>query len=133
MAIDICLAGATGWVGCSLVKAICGEQDLNLVGAVSRTHAGKRLDDVIMETSSDVSISGSVKEAFIQKCDVLVDYTKPDVVKSNVLEAIQNGIHVVIGTSGLSDEDFVQINEQAIKHQVGVLAAEQYSYNALPS
>lgn len=131
MAIDVCLAGATGWVGRSLVKAIDTEQDLNLVGAISRTHAGSRLGDVILETSSNVIITASVKEALIKKCDVLVDYTKPNVVKGNVLEAIENGIHVVIGTSGLTDEDFAEINEQAIKRQVGVLAAGNFAITAV--
>jgi len=131
MAIDVCLAGATGWVGQCLVKAVCAEKDLNLVGAVSRTHAGKRLDEVLLQTPSDLIISGSVKEALRNKCDVLVDYTKPNVVKSNVLEAIQNGTHIVIGTSGLTDEDFAQINEQAIVHQVGVLAAGNFAITAV--
>ena len=131
MAIDICLAGVTGWVGRCLVSAICAEKDLNLVGAVSRTYAGKKLSEVLVQTPLNLTISGSVKEALSNKCDVLVDYTKPDVVKSNVLEAIQNGTHVVIGTSGLIDEDFAQINEQAIKHQVGVLAAGNFAITAV--
>ncbi|WP_392533995.1 4-hydroxy-tetrahydrodipicolinate reductase [Nostoc sp. C117] len=131
MPIDVCLAGVTGWVGQCLVSAISTEKDLNLVGGVSRTYAGKRLNEVLMQTPLNLTISGSVKEALKNKCDVLVDYTKPNVVKSNVLEAIQNGIHVVIGTSGLTDEDFAQINEQAIKYQVGVLAAGNFAITAV--
>ncbi|MFN6536203.1 MAG: 4-hydroxy-tetrahydrodipicolinate reductase [Nostoc sp. EkiNYC01] len=131
MAINVCLAGATGWVGQSLVKAIDALEDLNLVGAVSRTHAGKKLSEVLTDISLDLTISSSVKEALRNQCNVLVDYTKPDVVKSNVLEAIQNGVHVVIGTSGLTDEDFVQIHEQAMKHQVGVLASGNFAITAV--
>lgn len=51
MTINVCIAGATGWVGRSLVPTICAEKDLNLVGAVSRTHAGKKLGEVLMHTS----------------------------------------------------------------------------------
>ncbi|WP_414583037.1 4-hydroxy-tetrahydrodipicolinate reductase [Scytonema sp. PCC 10023] len=131
MAINVCIAGATGWVGRSLVPAICAEKDLNLVGAVSRTHAGKKLSEVLTQTSPDLTISGSVKEALRNNTDVLVDYTKPNVVKTNVLEAIQNKTHVVIGTSGLTEEDFAQIHEQAIKYQVGVLAAGNFAITAV--
>jgi 4-hydroxy-tetrahydrodipicolinate reductase len=131
MTINVCIAGATGWVGRSLVPAVCAEQDLHLVGAVSRTHAGKKLGEVIQQTSLDLTISGSVKEALQNQCDVLVDYTKPNAVKSHVLEAIQTGAHVVIGTSGLTDEDFAQIHEQAIEHQVGVLAAGNFAITAV--
>jgi len=74
MAIDVCLAGATGWVGQSLVKAIGALEDLNLVGAVSRTHAGKKLSDVLTDTSLDLTISSSVKEALRNQCN---DYRIP--------------------------------------------------------
>lgn len=131
MTINICIAGATGWVGRSLVPAVCNEQGLNLVGAVSRTNAGKKLSEVIQYTSLDLTITSSVKEALQKKCDVLVDYTKPNVVKSHVIEAIQNKVHVVIGTSGLTDEDFAQIHELAIEHQVGVLAAGNFAITAV--
>jgi 4-hydroxy-tetrahydrodipicolinate reductase len=131
MPINVCVAGATGWVGRCLIPAICADQDMSLVGSVSRTHVGKRLGEVLMQTSVNLIISGSVKEALRNKPNVLVDYTKPDVVKTNVLEAIQNGTHVVIGTSGLTDEDFAEIHEQAIEHQVGVLAAGNFAITSV--
>jgi 4-hydroxy-tetrahydrodipicolinate reductase len=39
--VRVCLAGATGWAGSELARAIGG--DLELVSAVSRSHAGKKL------------------------------------------------------------------------------------------
>jgi 4-hydroxy-tetrahydrodipicolinate reductase len=106
--------------------------DLNLVGAVSRTHQGKRLGEVLNEPGLDLVISESVAEALeTTKVDVLVDYTRPDVVKANVLTAISRGVHVVIGTSGLSDKDFVEINQAAIQNRVGVIAAGNFALTAV--
>ena len=53
---------------------------------------------------------------------MLVDYTNADVVKANVLTAIGRGGHVVIGSSGLTDDDFEEINQTALKNNVGVIA-----------
>jgi 4-hydroxy-tetrahydrodipicolinate reductase len=110
MKLAICVAGATGWVGKPLCRAVSEAEDLSLVGAVSRAHKGQRLKDAIGDLNLDLTVSGSVREALIKPTDVLVDYTKADVVKANVMAAISKGVHVVIGSSGLTDEDFVEIN-----------------------
>ena len=36
MALKVCLAGATGWAGSELARAIAATSDLELVAAVSR-------------------------------------------------------------------------------------------------
>lgn len=105
---------------------VCKAPDMNLVGAVSRTYAGKNLKDMLDETRVNVFVSRSVPEALETPTDVLVDYTSPNVVKQNVLTAIRKGVHVVIGTSGLSDEDFVEINDAASEHKVGIIAAGNF-------
>ena len=85
MALRVCIAGASGWVGKPLCRAVAGADDLTLVGAVSRTHKGQDLKAVVGEISGDVIVSGSVAEALESPTDVLVDYTKADVVKANVM------------------------------------------------
>ena len=45
--------------------------------------------------------------------DVLVDYTSHDVVPSNTLRALERGVAVVIGTSGLTADDFAEIDAAA--------------------
>src|SRR4051794_25707011 len=106
MGLNVCIAGATGWVGKPLCLAVSAADDLSLVGAVSRSHKGRNLKDVFDNSNLDLTVSGSVAEALNTPTDVLVDYTKADVVKENVMTAISKGVHVVIGTSGLTDEDF---------------------------
>ncbi len=131
MSLKVCIAGATGWTGKPLSIEVSKADDLKLVGAVSRTHRGKNLKDVLDNPGLDVIVSGSVAEALHEPTDVLVDYTKPDIVKSNVMTAIERGVHVVIGTSGLTDEDFVEINEAATARGVGVIAAGNFAITAV--
>jgi 4-hydroxy-tetrahydrodipicolinate reductase len=131
MKLKICVAGATGWVGKPLCVAVSEADDLSLVGAVSRRHKGLNLKEVIGEMIPAVKISGSVAEALDTPTDVLVDYTKADAVKANVMTAIERGIHVVIGSSGLTEEDFVEINRAALAQGVGVLAAGNFAITAV--
>lgn len=131
MKLNVCVAGATGWVGKPLCVAVAEAEDLTLVGAVSRTHKGRRLKDAIGESDLDLIISSTVAEALDTPTDVLVDYTKADVVKANVMTAIHKGVHVVIGSSGLTDEDFIEINRAALDNQVGVIAAGNFAITAV--
>ncbi len=129
--LRICIAGATGWVGKPLSKAVAEAEDMTLVGAVSRTHQGHKLREVVADAESDLVISGSVVEALKTPTDVLVDYTKADVVKTNVLTAVGAAVHVVVGASGLNEEDFDEINQAALQHNVGVLAAGNFAITAV--
>jgi 4-hydroxy-tetrahydrodipicolinate reductase len=105
--------------------------DLSLVGAVSRSNEGHSLKDVFAVINLDLKISGSVAEALETPTDVMVDFTNADVVKANVMTAIRKGVHVVIGSSGLSDEDFVEIDQAALEHKVGVVAAGNFAITAV--
>ena len=131
MKLNVCIAGATGWVGRPLCVAVSEADDLRLVGAVSRTHQGRSLKDVFGDSNFDLTVSGSVAEALDVPTDVLVDYTKADVVKANVMTAIGKGVHVVIGSSGLTDEDFSEIRQAALEHKVGVIAAGNFAITAV--
>ena len=106
MTIRVSLGGATGWAGAALANAISVQPDMSLVAAVSRKRAGSQLSTVIPHFNGELAISGSVSEALKHSADVYFDYTHPDVVKDNVMMAIERGISVVVGTSGLSDQDY---------------------------
>jgi 4-hydroxy-tetrahydrodipicolinate reductase len=121
--IKVCVAGATGWVGQTLVPAIEAASDLELVGAISRSGAGQKLGRVVVRES--------VEEALAVPTDVLIDYTTPAAAKRNTLAAIDRRVHVVIGTSGLTDEDYAAIDAAARSRQVGVLAAGNFAISSV--
>lgn len=125
--IRVCLAGATGWAGSAVARAIAQSTDIELVSAVSRTHAGRTLGEVLTEPRLTCPVYATAKEALSQPCDVFFEFTKPDVAKSNVLTALQHGAHVVIGTSGLTDSDYAEIASAAGQHQRGALAVGNFA------
>ena len=131
MVTRVCLAGATGWAGSELARALANALDLTLVAAVSRTHAGRRLSDVLNDTRLAALVHASAGEALAQGCDVFVEYTKPDVAKANILAALEHGAHVVVGTSGLSDADYSDIDAAARKSDRGVLACGNFALTAV--
>jgi 4-hydroxy-tetrahydrodipicolinate reductase len=58
---------------------------------------------------------------------VFVEYTKPDTAKDNVLAALVRGAHVVVGTSGLTDDDFADLDVMARRQHRAVLACGNFA------
>jgi 4-hydroxy-tetrahydrodipicolinate reductase len=127
MTIKVCLAGATGWAGSELARGMAKTADLALVAAVSRTHAGRSLGDVLGEPRLACPVHASAAEALANRCDVFVEYTKPAGARANILAALESGAHVVVGTSGLADDDYAAIDDVARRQGRGVLACGNFA------
>jgi 4-hydroxy-tetrahydrodipicolinate reductase len=116
MTVRVCIAGITGWTGSAIAPAVADADDLELVGGVSR---------------SDPAHHSSVAEALTAApADVLVDFTHASAVKDNVMTALEHGANVVIGSSGLSADDFDAIEARARQTSLGVVAAGNFSLSA---
>ena len=130
MAIRVCVAGVSGRVGGALARAVEGEEDMVLAAAVSRSRAGQRVGEAVVGGSSAVAIAATVAQA-LGGCDVLVDYTSAVAVKGHVLAAIERGVHVVIGSSGLTDEEYDELDGRARGAGVGLFAAGNFAITAV--
>jgi 4-hydroxy-tetrahydrodipicolinate reductase len=120
--IRVTVAGVTGWVGKPLTQAIESAPDLQLAGAVARNAKGERIGELV--------ISGSVAEALKIPSDVFVDYTSAASVKENVIAALEANRHVVIGSSGLNEHDFAEIDAAASAVGAGVVAVGNFAVAA---
>jgi 4-hydroxy-tetrahydrodipicolinate reductase len=127
--LRVCIAGATGWTGRALVTAVLDAPDLALGSAVSRAAAGRDLGEALGGDVLGVPVHASVREA-LDGIDVLIDYTSATAVKANALAAIDAGVAVVIGSSGLTAADFGEIDAAARERSVGVVASGNFSLTA---
>jgi 4-hydroxy-tetrahydrodipicolinate reductase len=127
--LKVCIAGATGWTGRAIAQGVLEAPDLVLASAVSRSAAGRDLGTAIGGQPLDVPVYAGVDEA-LDGVDVLVDYTSATAVKANVVAAIDAGVAVVVGSSGLTAEDLREIDTRARERSVGVVASGNFSLTA---
>jgi 4-hydroxy-tetrahydrodipicolinate reductase len=125
--LRVILAGATGWAGAALARGIARTDDLELVAAVARRDAGKVLGGVVGESRLTTPIHATASAALAVPCEVFVEFTRPDGAKANIVAALEAGAHVVVGTSGLSDEDYAEIDRLARACGRGVLACGNFA------
>jgi 4-hydroxy-tetrahydrodipicolinate reductase len=127
--VAVCIAGATGWTGRALVGGVLDAPDMTLRSAVARSAAGRDLGEALGGAPLGVPVHAGVGAA-LDGVDVLIDYTSPSAVKPNTLAAIEAGVAVVIGTSGLTADEYAEIDAAARAGSVGVVASGNFSLTA---
>jgi 4-hydroxy-tetrahydrodipicolinate reductase len=110
--VPVGVLGARGRMGQQVCQAVVAAEDMDLVAAVD---AGDWL--------FSVSDGGA---------QVLVDFTHPDVVMDNIRFAVDQGIHAVVGTTGITDERLDTIRQWlADAPGLGVLVAPNFAIGAV--
>ena len=110
--INVAVLGARGRMGSEVVKAVEATDGLALVAALD-------LGDSLEQLKSSAA-------------HVVVDFTTPDSVMSNLEFLINNGINVVVGTTGFDDAKLATIKGWLTQNpSVGVLIAPNFAIGAV--
>ena len=103
--IRLCIVGATGRFGSTIIKEI--DRDFELVGAVASLNnkdAGKSLRSIGLRDSDTIlHPSSSIKEA-VEGADIVISVTNPVAELENVSMIAKAGKKLVIGTTGFTPE-----------------------------
>jgi len=112
MTIKVAVLGAKGRMGAETVKAINSTTDLSLV--------------------AQIDIGDSLEELKTSGAQVVVDFTHPDSVMKNLDFAINNGIHVVVGTTGFDEKKLDEVKTWLTKNSsVGAVIAPNFGLGAV--
>lgn len=120
----------TGWTGSLVTRRILGSSEFRLTGALARRSVGRDVGEALGLPPAGVAIAGALEDALRPPPDVLIDFTEPSSVKERILAALDRGVRVVVGTSGLTSADYDEIARRAEERQVGVIAAGNFSITA---
>ncbi len=87
-------------MGATVCEAVADDPDLELVAGVDPGAAGRRdaTDSIVIEVSTD-----TVDAAVV---DVAIDFTVAAAARDNIAWCAANGVHALVGTSGLDPDDF---------------------------
>jgi 4-hydroxy-tetrahydrodipicolinate reductase len=108
----IAVLGAKGRMGSTSVQAIEATDDLEVVAQVD-------IDDDL----------AAIADA---KAEVALDFTQPDAALDHVRWCVENGVHVVVGTSGFDDARIAEVRELVGESpEVGVLIVPNFSVGAV--
>ncbi|MBO4401847.1 MAG: 4-hydroxy-tetrahydrodipicolinate reductase [Selenomonadaceae bacterium] len=120
--IKVLVNGALGRMGRTVIAAVKADAELELVGAVD-IFSGE-VDGVKVETDLAAAL-----EKF--KPEVMVDFTRPDAVFSNVMLALSKKVSPVVGTTGLSEKNLAEIRAAAEENSTPAFVAPNFALGAV--
>lgn len=110
--INVAVLGAKGRMGAEVVKAVNGDPGMSLIASLD--------------------LGDSLNQLLGSGTHVVVDFTTPDSVMANLDFLINNGINVVVGTTGFDDKKLAIIDGLCTANpSVGVLIAPNFAIGAV--
>lgn len=124
----VCLIGL-GRTGMEIARILLDSRDMKLVGAICSEFSNKNGKDIgevlgLPETGAKVYTANHLKFVIEKlKPDVFVDFSNYKATMRNVKTITENGIGLVIGTTGFSKTDVMRMMVLAKKNNSGILYA----------
>ena len=115
--IKVAVCGALGRMGTEVCKAVEECEQTELVAKIDIAGAG-----------TYQSIEDAARVCDI---DVLVDFTQPKSIFENAKFCLNNGIKIVVGTTGLKDEEIEVLKNLSEEKNTGCLIAPNFSTGAV--
>ena len=114
--INIAVCGANGKMGQEVIKAVNSADDMTLVARID-------INNGQFATIKDAKDSVDI--------DILVDFTQPQSIYENALYCLNNNINIVIGTTGLTDNQIDELKNLSESTNTGCLIAPNFSTGAV--
>jgi len=127
--IRVIINGALGKTSREVTKAVDSEPGMKIVGATEKEVTQQYF--ALPETSELVPFSSDL-DSLLKKCqpDVVVDFTNAEASMASVRIALKRKVNMVIGTTGLSEENLAEIGELCQAYEVGAVVAPNFSLGA---
>ncbi len=115
--IKVAVCGALGKMGTEVVNAVIDCPQTELVAKI--------------DIAADDMYHSIEEAARVEDIDVLIDFTQPKSIYENALYCLNNGIKIVIGTTGLTDSQIEELRALSKEKNTGCLIAPNFSTGAV--
>ena len=110
--LRVAVSGFTGKMGKALIAKIHDKESFKVVGGIASSdniHLGKDLGEIANLAKTGVNLDCSFEN--IPKTDVIIDFSEPSFSLEAIKYSKENGIPIVIGTTGFEHEQLSSISE----------------------
>lgn len=125
-AIRVGVVGALGKMGQEVIKAVNSSKECELVCAIDIADVGSAL------CNGNLCVRCDIVQALKETApDVVVDFTQPSTIYGHIKMYLDLGIKSVIGTTGLSGEQIVELKALSSEKNTGCFIAPNFTTGAV--
>jgi 4-hydroxy-tetrahydrodipicolinate reductase len=127
--IRVVVHGASGKVGQVLVDILYRGPEVKLVGAVDTKTPGEK---IVLGDGSTIPFSSDLEQILVATGpEVVIDFSLAAAVVPAVRVSARHGVHMVIGTTGLTAGDIEEIDRLARENKIGIIMASNFALGAV--
>lgn len=126
--INVVVHGALGKMGQEVLNAVTNAEDMNPVGAADL--AADPGNIALPDGSGQVPLSNDLSQV-LSGADVVVDFSNATGAMSAIRTASAHRVNVVVGSTGLSSENYEEADGLANEHGVGIIIAPNFAMGAV--
>lgn len=129
--IKIIVAGFKGKMGATATAMVLANDAFDLVGVVDPFTKETQLSQLAEYPGIEVPIFTKKEDVLSVMPDVWIDFTVPSVAYENTYFAITNRIAPVVGTTGFTEEQLIELTALSIELSTGGLIAPNFAVGAV--
>ncbi|KRL38411.1 4-hydroxy-tetrahydrodipicolinate reductase [Liquorilactobacillus uvarum] len=129
--VKVIVAGFKGRMGNTTSHMIIDHDDFELTCVFDPRATEKNLSEESEFKDLNVPVYNKLEDINTSDIDVWVDFTAPSSVYANVKFAIEHGISPVVGTTGMSDDQVVELQKISKEKKLGGLIAPNFGISAV--
>jgi 4-hydroxy-tetrahydrodipicolinate reductase len=126
--INVVVHGALGKMGQEVLHAVTGAEDMHPAGAADLAADPGSL--TLPDGSGQVPLSNDLAQV-LSGADVVVDFSNADGAMSAIRTASAHKVNVVVGSTGLGDDNYQEADGLANEHGVGIIIAPNFAMGAV--
>ena len=96
-----------------------------------RGKVGSTVAPALEAAGHEVRGIGRGEEADLSGLDAAIDFTQPDAAAANARAALEQGVPVVVGTSGVSGEELEELDALALERSLQLLVVPNFAIGAV--
>lgn len=106
--IKLGVSGAHGRMGQAIIQSASADKEFEITTLLEHKDHPKASEEI-----NGISVSSD--NSTLTGCDVLIEFTLPEGTMDNLRAAVENNVKMVIGTTGLNDEQLQEIKKASEK------------------
>jgi 4-hydroxy-tetrahydrodipicolinate reductase len=126
--INVVVHGALGRMGQEVLRAVTAAEDMAPVGAADGMADSGHIQ--LPDGSGEVPLSNDLRKV-LSSSDVVVDFSSADGAMAVIRTASAAGVNVVVGSTGLDDDNYQEADGLANEHGVGIIIAPNFAMGAV--
>lgn len=128
----VAVIGCAGKMGQVVCRYLLSHNNYELAAGIDSGRAGDDLGAVLGLGSTGITISSNLQSTISEShIDIAIDFTTPDAVVANAAVCLQAKVPVLIGTTGISQEDQVKLDNLAQKMNTAVMIVPNFAIGAI--